>query len=567
MGVHPFPGSTHYASSKAAVIMLTKALALELVAHGIRTNCICPGYVDTPLVRNTFTTDEEIAMAAAIAPMARMGCPEEIADTILFLASDKSSFYTGQVFHPNGGFFCRLIRRGQRRNRATRPQSTIRDLKIPVHRPEYSFIRLALDDTAPWWIEYANKRFLSEGEMIMTNVLNAKKLKLAIPILSFATAIAWTPASIAQDTQGARAIEEIVVHARKKAESLQDTPVSVAAFSAEALERWTITNMSALSDFTPSLVIGEVGSVGGQFISMRGINTGVANALADQSISTLVDGVPFSHASITRIGKVDLQQVEVLKGPQALYFGKNSTGGIVAFRTADPTEETEVQFKVGYEDEAEQRYVQALVSGVLTDTLKARLVGRWSDMEGWLNNTAVANPLLSTAPGPAARTMPQDETVFVRGTLLWEPSDTFTMRTKVTHDTVDGLGNNVLTGYVRCVGPTPAPGIFGYVNTDTCDQNSNDYGYHDIGPGDIALLDRANEGDSTRAEDEMTFVSNEVNVSISDNWDLVSVTGYVEQERSVFKQFSERKRFGVCRWHADVRSEAPDSGIPPSVRS
>ncbi len=96
-----------YTASKGAVLQLTRALALDVVGRGIRVNTVCPGVIDTPLTREFLDRAEDpVALAAeygAVAPMDRMGTPEEIAHCILFLASDEASFVTGTSLIADGG--------------------------------------------------------------------------------------------------------------------------------------------------------------------------------------------------------------------------------------------------------------------------------------------------------------------------------------------------------------------------------------------------------------------------------------------------------------------------------
>jgi 3-oxoacyl-[acyl-carrier protein] reductase len=91
----------HYAASKGGIIALTKGLALELGSRGIRVNAICPGAIDTPLVENF--PEALVKHMTTRVPMGRRGRPEEVASTALFLASEESSYFTGQWFSPNGG--------------------------------------------------------------------------------------------------------------------------------------------------------------------------------------------------------------------------------------------------------------------------------------------------------------------------------------------------------------------------------------------------------------------------------------------------------------------------------
>jgi len=98
------PGGAHYAASKGGVISLTRAMAMELVEHGIRVNAIAPGLVDTAQPRVGHSEAELLEMGQS-APIGRIGQAEEIAAVAVFLASEKSSYMIGQTVHPNGGVY------------------------------------------------------------------------------------------------------------------------------------------------------------------------------------------------------------------------------------------------------------------------------------------------------------------------------------------------------------------------------------------------------------------------------------------------------------------------------
>ena len=101
----PLRGAADYCVSKAGVWMLTKVLALELVGHGIRVNAIGPGFIETPMTAAMRQDPSGEAAMKRMTPMRRLGQPEEIASTALFLASEDSSYLTGQLLFPNGGMF------------------------------------------------------------------------------------------------------------------------------------------------------------------------------------------------------------------------------------------------------------------------------------------------------------------------------------------------------------------------------------------------------------------------------------------------------------------------------
>jgi 3-oxoacyl-[acyl-carrier protein] reductase len=93
----------HYAATKGALISLTKSLAPELAKDGIRVNCVAPGWVETDMVREALADSSQRAEIERVIPLARVGRPEEIASAVLFLASDLSSFVTGEILNVNGG--------------------------------------------------------------------------------------------------------------------------------------------------------------------------------------------------------------------------------------------------------------------------------------------------------------------------------------------------------------------------------------------------------------------------------------------------------------------------------
>jgi NAD(P)-dependent dehydrogenase (short-subunit alcohol dehydrogenase family) len=100
----PLPGGA-YSVSKAGVWMLTKVMALELAPAGIRVNAVGPGWIETPMTAALREDEARLRQALARTPLGRIGQPEEVAATALFLASDESSYMTGELLHPSGGMF------------------------------------------------------------------------------------------------------------------------------------------------------------------------------------------------------------------------------------------------------------------------------------------------------------------------------------------------------------------------------------------------------------------------------------------------------------------------------
>jgi NAD(P)-dependent dehydrogenase (short-subunit alcohol dehydrogenase family) len=100
-GLTGIPGIPHYSAAKAGILGLTKAVAGEVGSRGVRVNAICPGYIDTPMTQPIPQILKSMVIGQT--PLGRIGQPEEVAAAALFLASDDSSFFTGQWLSPNGG--------------------------------------------------------------------------------------------------------------------------------------------------------------------------------------------------------------------------------------------------------------------------------------------------------------------------------------------------------------------------------------------------------------------------------------------------------------------------------
>ena len=97
------PFYSHYAASKAGIIAITKSLAWELGPHGVRVNCVAPGWVETDMSAGVFSDCEYKRAVEEQVPLGRIASPDQVADAILFLASDLASHVHGEVLNVNGG--------------------------------------------------------------------------------------------------------------------------------------------------------------------------------------------------------------------------------------------------------------------------------------------------------------------------------------------------------------------------------------------------------------------------------------------------------------------------------
>jgi outer membrane receptor protein involved in Fe transport len=129
---------------------------------------------------------------------------------------------------------------------------------------------------------------------------------------------------MAQDSKDELQLQEIVVTARKREESLQRVPVAVSVIDQSVLENNISDSLTKIGELAPQVSLSQGGSGTGAVITIRGVSSASNDAGLDQSVAIEVDGVPISRGQIISASMYDLEQVQVLQGPQALFFGKNS---------------------------------------------------------------------------------------------------------------------------------------------------------------------------------------------------------------------------------------------------
>lgn len=236
----------------------------------------------------------------------------------------------------------------------------------------------------------------------------------------------------------AQGLEEIIVTARKREESLQNAPLNVSAISQERIERFDVTSLEKIASLTPQFYVGRASNGSGAQMTLRGIGSNSTSIGIEQSVAVVLDGVYYGQGRVLNEGMFDLAQIEVLKGPQALFFGKNATAGVISLASAKPTDEFEAIARVGYEFESEQTRYEGILSGPLTDNVGARLAVRYSDMHGgYFKNRSTLQPYeafdvatsqVHSSFAPADnRDAPGEEELLARLTFTVNPTDNLAM--------------------------------------------------------------------------------------------------------------------------------------------
>lgn len=234
---------------------------------------------------------------------------------------------------------------------------------------------------------------------------------------------------------------DIIVTARKRNESILKVPVVVTAITQEQLESYAVDDLYTVAQRVPGLLIGTSLAANGLQVSMRGIGTTANNATVDNSVSLNVDGVSLSQGLSYNLGMFDVGQIEVLKGPQALFFGKNSPAGVISLRSADPGPNAELIVRAGYEFEADEAVGEVILSGPISDSLGLRFAARYSEQDGFFRNTVSAlptagilNPAFSGAIDPIDRRVTPTKDLLLRGTALLQTGGGFSSRLKISYE-------------------------------------------------------------------------------------------------------------------------------------
>ncbi|MGH2569077.1 MAG: TonB-dependent receptor plug domain-containing protein, partial [Bacteroidota bacterium] len=210
-------------------------------------------------------------------------------------------------------------------------------------------------------------------------------------------------------------LEEIVVTAQRREESIREVPVSLEIFSGTELTVQGIRTLEDLSNFSPTVEIDI--RVQDQDVSIRGMGTTGNNLGLEQAVPTFVDGVHFGRTSMIQSAFFDLERVEVLRGPQPVAFGQNATAGAFSIVTRKPgdTWDADVTVEAG---NFGRRTVEGGVGGPVTDTFAVRIAGQYDAVDGYIRDVVTGNDF------------PEETATGSRLTLQWQPTDNFTATLK-----------------------------------------------------------------------------------------------------------------------------------------
>ena len=301
----------------------------------------------------------------------------------------------------------------------------------------------------------------SEPKGKRMNITNSSKRKTVLAGLVGLFAAGGMTQAVAQGGEaatGQSAIDEIIVTANKREEKIIDVPISIAALSGEQIEKAGIQNISDLSYAVPNLSVWEAGP-GFQTITIRGIgNVSGSSSL----IGMYMDEAPVSAIPLAQLDlrAIDLERVEVLRGPQGTLYGQGSVGGTIRFITNDPSLD-KVGGKVGLKlFNTEKGGWSEEVTGifnipVVQDVFALRIAATYEDKDGWIDQPAIG-----------ARDINDNELSNIRIKGLWQASDTLDVKGSIVRHRNSGGGNNFVnsgpvsdSNFQTAIDPTLSPGF------------------------------------------------------------------------------------------------------------
>ncbi len=257
-----------------------------------------------------------------------------------------------------------------------------------------------------------------------------------LTVSAFALAAGMLPTALHAQAAGsgdAVGLSEVVVTAQRREENLQKVPVSVSAFSAAEIKDKGITSVADLENRVPGFTFGRSGSDARP--ALRGVRTENVAVNGDTTIGYFVDGVYMSRAQQAMLGFVDLERVEIQRGPQGTLYGRNTFGGNISIATAKP------KFS-GFESGVDLTYgeynrfrFEGFVNAPLGDTVALRLAGAIERSDGWVQNDY-----------PSGRNLFDDDSQYFRAAVAFRPNDALTADFKFDYVRSRGAGGSAF-GY------------------------------------------------------------------------------------------------------------------------
>ncbi|MES2264552.1 MAG: TonB-dependent receptor [Pseudomonadota bacterium] len=303
-------------------------------------------------------------------------------------------------------------------------------------------------------------------EPVAADLAGAAEQAAAAP----AAPVAATSANGEQDAQ------KIVISARRRSERMIDVPVAAIAVGAHEIRQLALTSIANIKMVAPQVSFDRGFTGGGASISMRGVSSSSLDAGLEQSVLLDFDGMAISRGRVLNDAMFDIEEIDVLKGPQTVFFGKNSPGGVVSIKSAGPTSTLSGYARLGYEKTGRTPSLEAAIAGPLTDNLGFRFALLDSSSKGYIENQnpGVADAVRSAASGsifvPAAPSrLGAEDKKAVRATLAYDNHDDFDASFKLLLSKYRGQGLQSFSEVMGCPAGVSKPTTVGGIADPTGD--------------------------------------------------------------------------------------------------
>jgi iron complex outermembrane receptor protein len=278
-----------------------------------------------------------------------------------------------------------------------------------------------------------------------------------MPVLSEIRGLAWiavatvlTAAAAQAQSVASDAVEEIVVTAQKRSESLQSVPVSVTALTGAQLSEMKMDAPSDLPAHIPNLQVNGINGEGSPVFSLRGVSMFDYSFTQSSPVASYIDEVYKGNILLFGVEMYDLERIEVLRGPQGTLYGKNTTGGAINFITVKPGFDTEGYMKVGYGNYDRQEAEGAFQTALIPDRLAMRFAFTYTKVNGFVENVLPGSPDLEGV-----------DQYGVRLSLLYRMNDDATMTVRLSKSRQNPQNYAIIDGGIAQ--PNPAAGSPGGV--------------------------------------------------------------------------------------------------------
>src|SRR5688572_11473764 len=292
----------------------------------------------------------------------------------------------------------------------------------------------------------------SEGRYQITG-LPAGRYEIRIALSGFRAEVRTVEVNadtVADFSLGVELQEQIVVTALRRAERLQDVPAAIDAFDAGMIEQAGITSMRDYVGMAPQISLIETQNIGFAFVNVRGLSQ-VRNS--EPSVAVVVDGVLQTTGLGFSEELYDIEQVEILKGPQGALYGRNASGGAINITTRQPTNQLEGFARAGIGNGTNKSFIGSASGALIPNVLMGRAALSLKDAGGWRENIT----LRRKADSYADRS--------VRGRLLWRPGPALSGDLRFSYSNTEAVQSQFVSNAPNFVMPAPVGGLPGVVAT------------------------------------------------------------------------------------------------------